>query len=220
MHIIVQHKIHDPEVFWSVAQEVIPNLPEGLTLHHSLPSAEGTEAVCLWEADTIEDVRRFLEEAVGHVSKNEYFAVETSQALGLPQDGRAITKALPKAVIEQVVRDYFAAIRNGDPEAWIALFDEEGINYEPGNPPLRDHAARRQFFEGLGRAFERLDISADEVFVTGNDAGVKWTARGRGRNGREVTFGGIDVFEVNPEGRIQRLMAYWDPAPVMAEVQA
>jgi hypothetical protein len=33
-----------------------------------------------------------------------------------------------------------------------------------------------------------------------------------------VTFGGIDVFSFDGEGRITSLDAYWDPSPVMSAI--
>lgn len=51
-------------------------------------------------------------------------------------------------------------------------------------------------------------------------AAVKWTSRGRGRNGRQIEFHGIDVFEFDHDGSILLLKAYWDAAPVMATLAA
>jgi hypothetical protein len=59
-------------------------LPSNLKLHQSLPNGEGTKAVCLWEAAGVDDVKVFVEEAVGKVSTNTYFAVEANNAMGLP----------------------------------------------------------------------------------------------------------------------------------------
>jgi steroid delta-isomerase len=47
---------------------------------------------------------------------------------------------------------------------------------------------------------------------------VKWTGRGTGKNGRTVTFEGIDILEVNAAGKIQTIKGYWDPAAMMAEL--
>jgi hypothetical protein len=84
MHIIAQHKISDPAKFWEAAKAKTANLPHGLKLHKVLPNAEGTHAVCLWEAKQVADVSAFVEGAVGHISKNEYFEVDATKAMGLP----------------------------------------------------------------------------------------------------------------------------------------
>jgi hypothetical protein len=86
MYIVVIHNISDPEKFWSTAQTAADtgDIPEGLTVHSTLPDPTGTKAVCLWEASSVEPLRDYLEAAVGAVSKNQYFEVAAEKALGLP----------------------------------------------------------------------------------------------------------------------------------------
>ena len=122
--------------------------------------------------------------------------------------------------IESVVARYFAATRAMDLEAWVACFAENATSYEPAAPaPLCGHAALRQFFLGLAGAFQKVGLTEDQVFVTGNRAAVKFTGRGTGKNGREVVFEGIDVFEINESGKIQTMWGYWNPADMMAKLQ-
>lgn len=123
--------------------------------------------------------------------------------------------------IQKIVAEYFAAIRAMDASAWISTFAEDAVNYDPvGAPPNKGHAALRGFFEGIAGAFETVGLFEDHVFINGNEAAVKWTGRGTGKNGRAVTFEGIDIFEINDEGKIQTVRAYWNPAAMMAELQS
>lgn len=123
-------------------------------------------------------------------------------------------------VIRKVVAGYFAATRAMDMEAWVATFAENAVSHDPvGSPAIEGHEGLRKFFQGITGAFEKSGLTEDHVFVAGNGAAVKWTGHGLGKNGREVTFEGIDVFEVNEEGKIQTLWAYWDAAAMMAELQ-
>jgi steroid Delta-isomerase len=122
--------------------------------------------------------------------------------------------------IEKVVADYFAATRAMDLDAWLATFDKDAVSYEPtGELPLTGYEALSQFFQAIAGAFEKVGLTEEQVFVVGNEAAVKWIGRGIGKNGREVTFEGIDIFEVNPAGKIQKLRAYWNPAVMMAQLQ-
>lgn len=122
--------------------------------------------------------------------------------------------------IPAVVGQYFAAIRQKDADAWARCFAEQGISYEPGaRTPLEGHAALRQFIRGVLEAFQSIELTADHVFLTGNRAAVKFTGRGRGNNDREVVFEGIDVFEINQEGKIQTMWGYWNPAAMLAQLQ-
>ena len=83
--VIVQHRISDPETFFAAAQAGTANLPGNLRLHHVFPEPGGSRAVCLWEAESVDAVRDFVEPAVGNVSQNDYFEVDSGSALGLPQ---------------------------------------------------------------------------------------------------------------------------------------
>ena len=107
----------------------------------------------------------------------------------------------PETVIN-VINEYFAAISALDAERWVATYAADATSYEPGNT-LTGHEALRQFFNGIAAGFDRLEMKPDQIFPVGNEAGVKWSASGVGRNGRAVAFEGVDVFAVNEAGKIQ-----------------
>ncbi|HZT78683.1 MAG TPA: nuclear transport factor 2 family protein [Gemmataceae bacterium] len=124
-------------------------------------------------------------------------------------------------VIRKTVAAYFAATRAMDPEAWLATFAEDAVSYDPvGGVPIEGHRGLRQFYETITLAFDKVGITEGTVFVAGNQAAAQWKGHGLGKNGREVTFEGIDVFEINDRGKIQRLWGYWDPAPLMEELMS
>jgi hypothetical protein len=85
MYVVVKHSVSDPAKFWSVAQEAAASLPPGVRIHSTLPNREGSTAVCLWEADSVEAVRSLIEPTVGDVSQNEYYEVDSQKAMGLPR---------------------------------------------------------------------------------------------------------------------------------------
>jgi hypothetical protein len=89
VYIIAEHEISNPKIFWENANSGLAALPSTLKLHQVLPNGEGTKAVCLWESAKVDDVRDFVEGAVGDVSQNTYFAVETANAIGLPTTVKA-----------------------------------------------------------------------------------------------------------------------------------
>jgi steroid Delta-isomerase len=124
-------------------------------------------------------------------------------------------------IIEQVVHQYFAGICAMDPDMWLAAFAEDAVSHDPvGMPPLVGHAALRQSMQDLCDAVEQVGRYADHIFVAGNGAAIKWTGRCIGRNGRAVTFAGIDVVTVNAAGKIQTVMTYWDPQAMRAELES
>lgn len=85
MFISVKHSIADPQEFWSIAEKAIPNLPEGFKLHSSFPAEDKATAFCLWEADSLEDFKKYLEGQTGHVSHNDYYVIDEQSAFGLPK---------------------------------------------------------------------------------------------------------------------------------------
>ena len=84
MFVLVQHYISDPRTFWSDVRHALPALPADLVLRHCFPTPDGSHAVCVWEAESVRDVRAFIEAYVGHVSRNLYFEVENREGVGLP----------------------------------------------------------------------------------------------------------------------------------------
>lgn len=120
--------------------------------------------------------------------------------------------------VTKVVNTYFDAICNLDCEAWIATFAADAVSHEPGNPPLAGHEMLRAFFNGVAAGFETIEMRPTQIFVVGNEAGIKWSASGMGKTGRPAKFEGIDVFTLNDDGKIQTVKAYWDPAAMMAQL--
>ena len=121
--------------------------------------------------------------------------------------------------ISRTVRGYFLAIRAMDPDAFANSFAEDGTTYDPvGTPAVTGRDGLREFFQSICKNFKTVGLTEDHVFVAGNGAAVKWTGKGTSNSGREVRFEGIDVIEVNEEGKIQTVHAYWNPAEMIAQL--
>ena len=121
--------------------------------------------------------------------------------------------------ISHVVRAYFLAIRAMDADAFANTFAEDGTTFDPvGSPGITGRAAIREFLQTICKNFKSVGLTEDCVFVAGNGAAVKWTGRGTSSSGRDVEFEGVDVFEVNEDGKIQTVRAYWNPAEMIAQL--
>jgi hypothetical protein len=83
MYVLVQHSISDPAIFWNTA-DPRNNLPPNVKLHHTFPTPDGTRAVCIWEAESVDAVRNFLDPLFGKVTRNEYFTVENKEGVARP----------------------------------------------------------------------------------------------------------------------------------------
>lgn len=84
MYVAVHHRITDTDNYWSTVKQAAANLPGDLKLHHCLPTADGREAMCVWEGNSVDAVRSFVEEGVGDYSNNEYWEVEQKEGVHLP----------------------------------------------------------------------------------------------------------------------------------------
>lgn len=82
MYVVVQHTISEPAAFWNAADPT--TLSPDVKLHHTFPTPDGTRAVCIWEAESVDAVRNLLEPRIGKVSRNEYFAVENREGFARP----------------------------------------------------------------------------------------------------------------------------------------
>ena len=83
MFIVVQHEVNDRSTFWAAAQQGMGALPSSLKLHQTLSAPDGSRAVCVWEAESIDAVKSFLESAVKGAA-NEYFQVVNKEGVALP----------------------------------------------------------------------------------------------------------------------------------------
>jgi len=87
MFISVHHQINNPGQFWASAQKSLPELPvPGVKrICNVFPSSNMMEATCIWEADSIESLDKYLRSKVFDWSKETYFEINAANAMGLPQ---------------------------------------------------------------------------------------------------------------------------------------
>jgi hypothetical protein len=83
MYVTILHEIHDPAAFGARAESAFPP-PAGLHVHQFVPADDMSRAVCLYEADSLDHVREFVDGVLGDSSTQKYFAVAETQAMGLP----------------------------------------------------------------------------------------------------------------------------------------
>ena len=83
MYVEAIHRISDPEKFFAVAQETMGSLPEGVTVQQMFPSVDGANAVCLWQAPSVDAVREIVDGASAGIAVNDFFEISADQAVGL-----------------------------------------------------------------------------------------------------------------------------------------
>ena len=83
MFIVVEHTITNPDVFFGLAARVA-EAPSGINALQFFPSVNKDRAVCLWEAMSVDALKGFLDPLIGQSSRNTYYAVDSTKAMGLP----------------------------------------------------------------------------------------------------------------------------------------
>ena len=83
MYIVVEHTITNPDVFFGVDEKAAV-APPGFNALQFCPSISKDRAVCLWEAKSVDALKGFLESLSAESSRNTYYAVDTTIAMGLP----------------------------------------------------------------------------------------------------------------------------------------
>ena len=90
MHVVIQHRINDPEQFFAGDPEQVANGgPPGVRGRQFFVSQDKSTAVCLWEADSVESLREYMDGLTGDSAENTYFEVDGEMSMGLPAGAQA-----------------------------------------------------------------------------------------------------------------------------------
>ncbi len=93
MHAVIRHYINDPAKWDRTVKNIMSmieqhRLPSGFMPLQYLPSADGCNADCLWETESLGALQKFMDrESAG--ARNEYFQVKDEAAIGLPKGEEA-----------------------------------------------------------------------------------------------------------------------------------
>ena len=89
MHVVIRHYVSD-QMKWDRSVKNIMSmieqhrLPSGIKPLQYLPSADGRNAVCLWDAGSLRALQEFTERETSG-ARNEYFEVKEEAAIGIPK---------------------------------------------------------------------------------------------------------------------------------------
>lgn len=88
MYILVNHVISRPAEFWGSAQKNLLYLPEGgvKRIVNVFPNDNMDVCTCVWEAESIEALDKYLRDKVGNTSKDSYYQINEANAIGLSRD--------------------------------------------------------------------------------------------------------------------------------------
>jgi hypothetical protein len=82
MYVVTQHRFIDSATAFSRGEKLIKNegAPSGVRGLQFYPSTDGSGAVCLWEAPSVESVQTYVDSTLGDSSENTNFEVNAEQA--------------------------------------------------------------------------------------------------------------------------------------------
>jgi hypothetical protein len=83
MFIVVEHTITNQGVFFGLIPKVA-EAPSGIKALQFFPSMSKDRAVCLWEDNSVDALKGFLEPLSAQSSRNTYYPVDRTRAIGLP----------------------------------------------------------------------------------------------------------------------------------------
>lgn len=91
MYVGVVHKVEDPQAMLSRGEPLNDpaNAPAGVRPLQFFPAKDLTAATCLWESDSVETLRDYIDGTLGDSCENSYFEISTEHAQGLPQQENA-----------------------------------------------------------------------------------------------------------------------------------
>jgi hypothetical protein len=82
MLVVVQHQLIDPPTAFVRGERLkrAEGAPEAARVLQFLPSRDGTLVTCLWESESVDDLRSYVDETLGDASRNVCYAVEETAA--------------------------------------------------------------------------------------------------------------------------------------------
>jgi hypothetical protein len=90
VYFVVHHHVVDRETFLATdPKDIGANAPAGVEVFHFLPANDASAADCLWQADSLDALRDYLDPATRGISENTYFEVDSRLAMGVPQTAPA-----------------------------------------------------------------------------------------------------------------------------------
>ena len=113
---------------------------------------------------------------------------------------------------------YFRLLNERNQNELAACFTDECEIHSPfGSAPYNGRGSLRNMLHDLTDPWQHLKLIPKSAYRTGDRIAVMWMAEGLGKNGAQVAFEGVSVFQIGSEGRIARLEEYWDVRAALKE---
>jgi ketosteroid isomerase-like protein len=112
--------------------------------------------------------------------------------------------------VQAAVGAYVAAYMASDRDAFLDAFADDGVIVDPvGTPPHHGQDACGGFWDTVHQLTERMSFDVKDVIVCGSEAAMVFRIRA-GTDDAGIVIDAVDIFEVDDDGKIASMRAYWD----------
>jgi ketosteroid isomerase-like protein len=113
--------------------------------------------------------------------------------------------------IEALLARYLAACEARDVASITACFAPRAVVIDPTAPHVRGRRAIGRYFAALYDDLSELQLSVSPLYWQDATVACRWEGRARRRDGGDIAYEGIDLFDFSPDPLISRMRAFWDP---------
>ncbi len=126
---------------------------------------------------------------------------------------------IDQKIAENLIQDYFQFLSEKNSVAWISLFSEDAMSYDPvGNPPNLIQQTYGKFFELLS-LYREIKSYPEQMFFAGNEMAVQWKMNVKTHSEKNGTVAGISIFTFDSSGKITQIKAYWDEQSLFSQIR-
>jgi len=112
--------------------------------------------------------------------------------------------------VHAAVDTYVAAYMANDRDAFLDVFADDGVIEDPvGAPVHAGREARGAFWDTVHQLTERMTFDVKDVVVCGGEAAMVFRIHA-GADDAGIVMDAVDIFEVDDDGKIASMRAYWD----------
>ena len=99
MYVAVIHEIKDPEAAFARGERLVKNegAPAGARGLQFYPAVDGAWVTCLWEATSVDDLQRYIDDTLGDAAVNTCYEVAVEQAFSKQPLGIAESPGIAEA---------------------------------------------------------------------------------------------------------------------------
>jgi steroid Delta-isomerase len=120
--------------------------------------------------------------------------------------------------VRELAAASMAAVEAHDRQAWLALFDQDGIVEDPIGPSAfdpegvghRGPEARAAFYDNVIATNESIRFIIAQSFLCGDELANVGVIRISFPGGTTVEVDGVYTYRRSPDGKLAALRAYWE----------